>query len=91
MGRVIDDRRIDAFQTRIALQMSEDESHSLVRSRRASQLQIDGPMPVCALYVDVEADNIVKFKPFSINNIEQDASFFQNQLNQIAQILKGRL
>lgn len=90
MGRVIDDRRLDPFQNRIALQMSEDESHALVRSRRASQLQIDGPSPVCALYVDVEADQVIKFKPFSIENIEQDATFFQDQLNQIAQMMKGR-
>lgn len=90
MGRVIDDRRLDSFQNRIALQMSEDESHALVRSRRASQLQIDGPVPICALHVDIEADKMIKFKPFSIENLEQDPDFFLDQLNQIAQLLKGR-
>lgn len=90
MGRVIDDRRIESFQHRIAFQMSEDESHALVRSRRASQLQIDGPSPVCALYVDVEADMVVKFKPYSIEHVDQDPTFFHNQLTHVAESLIGR-
>lgn len=66
MINVIDERRgLINFRHRVALQMSEDDSHTLTRGRRASQLQIEGPTPVCALYVDVENDAAVRFKPYS--------------------------
>ncbi len=66
MAHVIDERRgIVNFRHRVALQMSEDESHTLVRSRKASQLQVEGPLPICALYVDLENDQAVRFKPYS--------------------------
>jgi S-DNA-T family DNA segregation ATPase FtsK/SpoIIIE len=66
MANVIDERRgLINFRHRVALQMSEDESHTLARSRKASQLQIEGPTPICALYVDLENDRSVRFKPYS--------------------------
>lgn len=66
MTNVIDERRgLLNFRHRVALQMSEDDSHTLTRSRKASQLQLEGPTPVCALYVDVENDSAVRFKPYS--------------------------
>ncbi len=67
MSYVIDERRgLLNFRHRIALQVSEDESLTLVRSRKASQLQIEGAVPVCALYLDVENDRTLRFKPYSI-------------------------
>lgn len=66
MVNVIDERRgLVNFRHRVALQMSEDDSHTLTRGRRASQLQLEGPTPVCALYLDVENDASVRFKPYS--------------------------
>jgi len=66
MAHVIDERRgIVNFRHRVALQMSEDESHTFARSRRASQLQSEGAVPVCALYVDLENDQAIRFKPYS--------------------------
>ena len=66
MSHVIDERRgLLNFRHRVALQISEDESLTLVRSRKASQLQIEGSVPVCALYLDVENDRTVRFKPYS--------------------------
>lgn len=66
MANVIDERRgLLNFRHRVALQMSEDDSHRLVRSRKAAILQSDGPVPVCALYLDVENDRSVRFKPYS--------------------------
>ena len=76
---VIDERRgLVHFRHRVALQMSEDESHAFVRSRKASQLQIEGPSPVCALYLDTESDRSVRFKPYSSDPATQAAgeSFF---------------
>jgi len=66
MANVIDERRgLLNFRHRVALQMSEDESHIFARSRKASQLQIEGPTPICALYIDLENDRAVRFKPYS--------------------------
>ncbi len=66
MINVIDERRgLINFRHRVALQMSEDDSHTLTRGRKASQLQLEGPTPVCALYLDVENDASLRFKPYS--------------------------
>jgi len=66
MANVIDERRgLINFRHRVALQMSEDESHTFARNRKASQLQIEGPTPICALYIDVENDKSVRFKPYT--------------------------
>jgi S-DNA-T family DNA segregation ATPase FtsK/SpoIIIE len=66
MANVIDERRgLVNFRHRVALQMSEDESHTFARSRKASQLQIEGSTPICALYIDLENDKSVRFKPYS--------------------------
>jgi S-DNA-T family DNA segregation ATPase FtsK/SpoIIIE len=68
MANVIDERRgLVNFRHRVALQMSEDDSHTLTRGRKASQLQLEGPSPVCALYVDVENDATIRFKPYSVD------------------------
>lgn len=68
MVNVVDERRgLHNFRHRVALQMSEDDSHTFARNRKASQLQLEGAMPVCALYVDVENDAAVRFKPYSID------------------------
>jgi S-DNA-T family DNA segregation ATPase FtsK/SpoIIIE len=68
MVNVVDERRgLVNFRHRVALQMSEDDSHILTRGRKASQLQVEGPTPICALYLDVEIDTGVRFKPYSID------------------------
>ena len=66
MANVIDERRgLVNFRHRVAFQMSEDESYAFARSKKASQLQIEGPTPICALYVDLEDDRSIRFKPYS--------------------------
>ena len=83
MTNVIDERRgLINFRHRVALQMSEDDSHTLTRSRRASQLQLEGPSPVCALYVDLENDAAVRFKPYSVDT--EAVVQGEELLNQIA-------
>jgi S-DNA-T family DNA segregation ATPase FtsK/SpoIIIE len=65
LAQVIDERRdLAYFCHRAALQMSEDDSFTLFRSRKAAQLQIEGsPLP-CALYSNVETNYTVRFKPY---------------------------
>ncbi len=66
MSTVVDQRRgLSHFKHRVATQMSEDASHTFVRSRQAARLQLEGPTPVNALYFNVEADNAIRFKPYS--------------------------
>lgn len=92
MTNVIDERRgLLNFRHRVALQMSEDDSHTLTRGRKASQLQLEGPTPVCALYVDVENDASVRFKPYSIDPalMAQNESLV-DQVRQIGEELSHR-
>ena len=67
MKSVVDERHtLNSFRHRIALQMSEDESLTFVRSRKAATLQNEGPQPIVALYMDMDRDSSVRFKPYSI-------------------------
>lgn len=67
LAEVLDDRRDleTCFRHRVALQMSEEESFTFVRSHAAAQLQTLGARPVCALYMDTENDTTARFKPYS--------------------------
>jgi len=86
MLNVIDERRdLVNFRHRVALQMSEDESFTFVRNRLASRLQIDGSKPIAALYLDVESDRTVRFKPYSTEStipLDQQLLEVSNTLNQ---------
>jgi S-DNA-T family DNA segregation ATPase FtsK/SpoIIIE len=66
LAQVIDERRdLPLFNHRVALQMSEDDSFALFRSRKAAQLQVEGsPMP-CALSLNVETNQSARFKPYA--------------------------
>jgi len=68
MTHVIDERHgLNHFRHRVALQMSEDESLILTRSRRAATLQNEGQLPIVGLYIDTDEDTGVRFKPYSID------------------------
>lgn len=86
MMNVIDDRRdLMNFRHRVALQMSEDESFTFVRNRLASRLQIDGSKPIAGLYLDVESDRTMRFKPYSIEStipLDQQMQTLENALKQ---------
>ncbi|XGB38455.1 MAG: hypothetical protein LVT47_08460 [Cyanobacteria bacterium LVE1205-1] len=84
MLNVIDDRRdLANFRHRVALQMSEDDSFTFVRNRTASRLQLDGKKPISALYLDVESDRSVRFKPYSTESTIP----LTEQLKQVAQVI----
>jgi S-DNA-T family DNA segregation ATPase FtsK/SpoIIIE len=92
MINVIDERRgLVSFRHRVAFQMSEDDSHTFSRSRKASQLQSEGAMPICALYVDTENDTAVRFKPYSSDPalVTQNESLIE-QIRTIGEELSNR-
>ena len=87
---VLDERNsLINFRHRVALQMSEDESFTFIRGRKAAQLQAEGPTPVSALYLDMESDKTVRFKPYSIDKgTAQEA--LTDQLQRVGKILTQR-
>lgn len=92
VSSVIDTRRdLMHFRHRVALQMSEDESFTLVRSRKASQLQPD-PKPLCALYFDMENEQKAsRFKPYSTELNRDGGSLpLDSQLREIGVKLSSR-
>ncbi len=94
MASVIDERRgLVHFRHRAALQMSEDESYVLARSRKAAQLQPpDAPEPIVALYVDMENEQrSVRFKPYS-TAVGRDPlnGSLEEQLQRIGAVLQER-
>jgi len=92
LASVMDDRRgLHSFRHRVAFQMSEDESFSFTSGRRAAQLQDDGPTPVCALYVDLESDRSVRFKPYTCDaGLTNPGDAILEQLPKVGQTLKNR-
>lgn len=66
LGQALDERRdLAHFSHRVALQMNEDDSFTLFRSRKAAQLQPDSGSPPCALYVNVESNTAARFEPYA--------------------------
>lgn len=64
MSSVIGRKGMEYFRHRIALQMSEDDAFTYVRNRKASRLQLNGPKPINALYVDLGNNRNTMFKPY---------------------------
>jgi S-DNA-T family DNA segregation ATPase FtsK/SpoIIIE len=92
LGSVIDTRRdLQNFRHRVALQMSEDESFTLVRSRKASQLQPDAK-PLVALYFDMENEQkAARFKPYSTEpSPDSQSGSLEDQLREIGTRLSAR-
>jgi S-DNA-T family DNA segregation ATPase FtsK/SpoIIIE len=82
LAQVLDERRdLNFFNHRVALQMSEDDSFTLFRSRKAAQLQIEGSSLPCALYANVETNQTSRCKPYS-------AALDLKRVDRIAQHLK---
>lgn len=92
LASILDERRaLLYFRHRLALQMGEDFSHRLVRSRRAALLQADGPTPICALSFDLDSDRAVRFKPYSIQGeAGQPDSGILHEIVQVGDALGSR-
>lgn len=91
--RAILDLRLDleSFRHRVATQMSEDDSHSLLRTNAAARLQTMGRRPVCALYRDIVSDSSTRFKPFSEDpRRSEEGPTISESLREIGAILEQR-
>lgn len=89
MSNVLEIRKgLSYCRHRVVLQMSEDDSFTLVRDRQASRLQADGPIPIKALYLDTDSDRSTLFKPYSTEGDNNDAfPDLRQQLQAIGQHL----
>lgn len=83
---------------RVVLQMPEDDSFLLVRSAKASRLQIDGDRPVAALVFDSHRQSAVRFKPYCLLAEHEPTSVgnqpqipLVDQIAAVARQLAGRL
>jgi S-DNA-T family DNA segregation ATPase FtsK/SpoIIIE len=74
LSQAVDERReLKHLNHRVALQMSEEDSFAFVRNRKAAQLQLAGPRPVCAIYLDVErGQGGLRFKPYDCHQLDAD-------------------
>jgi len=67
---VLDERQgLPLIKHRVSLQVSEDDSYTLTRTRRAARLQLHGEVPVAALHFDAEAEEFIRFKPYSTDSL----------------------
>lgn len=74
VNKVFERREIEGFRHKIALQMSEEDSFSLMKTRRAARLQLSGKTPIYALYLDQMQNRPLVFKPYCyISNDEQSS------------------
>ncbi|WP_413113961.1 FtsK/SpoIIIE domain-containing protein [Thaumasiovibrio sp. DFM-14] len=68
--KAFDRRDVDLFKHKVVLQMSEDDSFALIKSRHAANLQQVTKVPVYALYVNQTLNKPVKFKPYCYSSVE---------------------
>ncbi|MCG3865648.1 MULTISPECIES: FtsK/SpoIIIE domain-containing protein [unclassified Photobacterium] len=69
--KVFDRRDIDLFKHKIVLQMSEDDSFSVIKSRHAALLQQTTRVPIYALYANASQNYPIKFRPYCYSNAEE--------------------
>jgi S-DNA-T family DNA segregation ATPase FtsK/SpoIIIE len=70
MTQIFESKQLEHFRHRIVLQVSEDDSFNLVRSRKAAQLQANGKTPIAALYCDLTAGKERRFKPYAVEKAD---------------------
>lgn len=64
VAKAFERNEIESFRHKIALQMSEEDSFRLLKTRDAAKLQADGKKPIYALHIDQMQNRPVKFKPY---------------------------
>lgn len=84
MLNVASKKSIELFHHRIVLQMSEDDSYTIIKKREASRLQIEGKRPICAYYLDNGRNSYSLFKPYCI-----DKDFY-DEINRIIKLIANR-
>jgi S-DNA-T family DNA segregation ATPase FtsK/SpoIIIE len=73
MNKVFERSDIELFKHKIALQMSEDDSFALIKTRHASLLQRSVKVPIYALYANQSQNQPTKFKPYCFNGSEEQS------------------
>ncbi|GMQ46925.1 FtsK/SpoIIIE domain-containing protein [Vibrio sp. 10N] len=79
LTKAFDRNEIESFRNKIALQMSEEDSFRLLKTRDAAKLQADGKKPIYALYIDQMQNRPMKFKPYCYSQksiLEENLSYF---------------
>ena len=75
LQNVIQKKQLQYFRHRVTLQISEQDSFDLLGTRDGSRLQMQGEIPVMALYKNNNGGSIVKFKPYSVTDNKFDLQF----------------
>ena len=84
MLTVASKKGIELFNHRIVLQMSEDDSYTIIKKREASRLQIEGKRPVCSYYLDNSRNQYSLFKPYCFDKS------IDKEINEIINLLVNR-
>lgn len=80
--KAFDRNDIESFRHKIALQMSEEDSFRLLKTRDAAKLQADGKKPIYALHIDQMQNRPTKFKPYCYTQ----ADSLDSNLTHLAQL-----
>lgn len=84
LSNVIAKRKMDLFNHRVGLQMSEDDSFNFIKKRSASQLQKKGKVPIRSIYVEISNNRETEFKPYFTGD-----KWFED-IERIVNIIKNR-
>ncbi|GAK87610.1 cell division protein FtsK [Vibrio ponticus] len=76
LTKAFDRNELENFRHKIALQMSEEDSFRLLKTRDAAKLQADGNKPIYALHIDQMQNRPSKFKPYCCS----DSKSFEESL-----------
>ena len=75
---------IELFKHKVALQMSEDDSFAVIKSRHAALLQQSSKVPIYALYANASLNYPVKFKPYCYTGVDdqiKELEYISNNIN----------
>lgn len=87
LNAVFETRELDRFRHKVAMQMSEKESFSMITNDRASKLQRDGSKPIYAIYADQKRNFPIKFKPYCFVSSDE----LSEQAANLSQLFSGWL
>lgn len=67
---VLEKSTLSQFRHKVALQMTDDDSFKLLNGRQAAKLQVGGPKPIYALYVEEMQNRQEQFKPYAFRDLD---------------------
>lgn len=84
LTKAFDRNELENFRHKIALQMSEEDSFRLLKTRDAAKLQADGKKPIYALHIDQMQNRPTKFKPYCYTQASQLQQSLEHLVQQYA-------